>query len=55
MMYLVRHGLDDESYIGGHSNIDLTEVGIKQVEDTGIWIKEDNIGFQNSHIMFCVL
>lgn len=43
MIYLVRHGLDDESYIGGHSNIDLTEVGIKQVEDTGIWIKKNNI------------
>ena len=43
MIYLVRHGLDDESYIGGHSNIGLTEVGIKQVEDTGIWIKENNI------------
>ena len=43
MIYLVRHGLDDESYIGGHSNIDLTEFGIKQVENTGIWLKENNI------------
>ena len=43
MIYLVRHGLDDESYIGGHSNVDLTEIGIKQVENTGIWLKENNI------------
>lgn len=43
MIYLVRHGLDDESYIGGHSNVDLTEIGIKQVENTGLWLKENNI------------
>lgn len=43
MIYFVRHGLDDESYIGGHSNIDLTEFGIKQVENTGMWLKENNI------------
>lgn len=43
MIYLVRHGLDDESYIGGHSNVDLTEIGIKQVENTGLWLKENDI------------
>ncbi len=43
MIYLVRHGLDDESYIGGHSNIDLTNVGINQAKETGIWLKENNI------------
>lgn len=37
MIYLVRHGLDDESYIGGHSNIDLIEEGIIQVNDLGNW------------------
>ena len=43
MIYLVRHGLDDESYIGGHSDIDLTKIGIKQVENAGMWLKENNI------------
>ena len=33
MIYLVRHGLDDESRIGGYSDVGLTKEGIKQVED----------------------
>lgn len=32
MIYLLRHGLDDEDYIGGWSNVDLTKEGIKQVK-----------------------
>lgn len=32
VIYLMRHGLDDEKYIGGWNNIGLTEEGIKQVE-----------------------
>lgn len=32
MIYLLRHGLDDENYIGGWSDISLTEEGIKQVQ-----------------------
>lgn len=32
MIYFLRHGLDDERFIGGHSNIPLTNIGIKQVE-----------------------
>lgn len=43
MIYLIRHGLDDESYIGGHSNVDLIDIGIKQAKETGIWLKENNI------------
>ena len=31
MIYLLRHGLDDESYIGGYSNISLLEEGKRQV------------------------
>ena len=31
MIYLIRHGLDDEKYIGGWSDVDLTIVGRKQV------------------------
>lgn len=38
MIYLVRHGLDDESYIGGWSDIDLTSVGRKQIEETSKFI-----------------
>ena len=32
MIYLLRHGLDNEDYIGGWSNVDLTKEGIKQVK-----------------------
>lgn len=38
MIYLVRHGLDDENYIGGWSNIDLTDIGCKQIEETSKFI-----------------
>lgn len=38
MIYLVRHGLDDESYIGGWSDSDLTSVGRKQIEETSKFI-----------------
>ena len=43
MIYLVRHGLDDEAYIGGHSDIDLTIEGIRQAHNIGIWLKANNI------------
>lgn len=42
MIYLIRHGLDDESFIGGYSNVGLIREGIKQVESSGKWLK-DNI------------
>ena len=32
MIYLMRHGLDDESYVGGYSDVGLVDEGIKQVE-----------------------
>ena len=32
MIYLLRHGLDDEKYIGGWSDVSLVRDGIKQVE-----------------------
>ena len=44
MIYLLRHGLDDESKIGGWSNVCLTEKGVKQVIDAGDFIK-NNITF----------
>lgn len=39
MIYLLRHGLDDERFIGGWSDVDLTKEGIKQVEDVSKYIK----------------
>lgn len=31
MIYLMRHGLDDERFIGGHSDVPLVSKGIEQV------------------------
>ena len=31
MIYFLRHGLDDERYIGGWSEVDLTDEGVEQV------------------------
>ncbi len=45
MIYLLRHGLDDESRIGGYSNVSLTEEGITGVEKARSFI-ESNIEFQ---------
>ena len=45
MIYLVRHGLDDERFIGGYSNISLTLTGIKQVEILRDFIAENNYTF----------
>ena len=40
MIYLMRHGLDDENFIGGWSDIDLTSDGKKQIiESTDFIIK----------------
>lgn len=41
MIYLMRHGQDDESFIGGWSNVDLLPEGIDQVEETANWIKNN--------------
>lgn len=43
MIYLMRHGLDDETFIGGWSNVDLVEEGIEQVNKTAIYMKENDI------------
>lgn len=47
MIYLVRHGKDDESYVGGWSNIDLTSKGREQIKRTALWFKENNIHVNN--------
>ncbi len=41
MIYLLRHGLDDERYVGGHSDVALTSEGIKQVEKSAFYIKNN--------------
>jgi len=41
MIYLIRHGLDDERFIGGYSNVGLTEEGINQIHNSSIWLKEN--------------
>ena len=33
MIYFLRHGLDDEGYIGGWSEVDLVEEGVEQVRE----------------------
>ena len=41
MIYLMRHGQDDENYIGGWSDVNITPIGIKEVENTARWLKEN--------------
>lgn len=43
MIYFLRHGLDDERYIGGWSDVDLIPQGIEQVENTLEKMKKQNI------------
>lgn len=43
MIYLLRHGLDDERFIGGHSNVPLTEEGIQEVEKATEFIIESDL------------
>ena len=45
MIYLLRHGLDDERFIGGHSNVGLTLEGIKQVKKTIEFMKHNKLVF----------
>ena len=39
MIYLLRHGLDDERYIGGWSDVSLTPEGIEQVKNASEFLK----------------
>lgn len=41
MIYLMRHGQDDETYVGGWSNVSLIPEGIKEVQDSAEWIKNN--------------
>lgn len=41
MIYLIRHGKDDKNYIGGWSNISLTDKGKKKIEKNSYWVKDN--------------
>lgn len=41
MIYFMRHGLDDERFIGGWSDVSLTKEGIDQVKKASIFIKNN--------------
>jgi len=45
MIYFIRHGLDDERFIGGWSNISLTPIGRRQVEETIEFLKNQKLEF----------
>ncbi len=42
MIYLLRHGEDDETYIGGHSDVALTNNGILQIQKIADELKNSN-------------
>ncbi len=46
MIYLMRHGQDDESYIGGWSDVSLIEEGVCDVKESALWIK-DNLNIKS--------
>ena len=41
MIYFLRHGLDDEEYVGGHSDGDLVDEGIAQVIKSAFFIRDN--------------
>ncbi|MGN1338388.1 MAG: histidine phosphatase family protein [Candidatus Coprovivens sp.] len=41
MIYLMRHGQDDETYIGGWSDVSLIPEGINDVKVAALWIKNN--------------
>lgn len=45
MIYLIRHGLDDENYIGGYSNAPLIPDGIRQIICTRNFIEKSDLNF----------
>ena len=37
----MRHGQDDEDYIGGWSDVRLIDEGIEDVKNNAVWIKDN--------------
>lgn len=46
MIYLLRHGQDDETYIGGWSKVGLTVLGIEQTKAVATFIKNKNFNIR---------
>lgn len=43
MIYLIRHGLDDERYIGGYSDVNLIKEGVEQIINARNFIIDKNL------------
>ena len=43
MIYLMRHGRDDEDFLGGWSDNELTEDGVLQVKNAALYMLKSNI------------
>ena len=41
MIYLMRHGQDDEKYVGGWSDVSLIDEGRKQVKMSALWMRDN--------------
>ena len=41
MIYFLRHGLDDERYIGGWSDVSLVDSGRKEILDAYLWMRNN--------------
>lgn len=41
MIYLMRHGQDDETYVGGWSDVSLLPAGEEEVKQSALWIKDN--------------
>lgn len=47
MIYLLRHGQDDEKYVGGWSDTDLTIEGRKQIENMAAYLNNNEFNIYN--------
>ena len=45
MIYFIRHGLDDERFIGGWSDVGLTPIGRRQVLEAINFLKKQKLKF----------
>lgn len=41
MIYLMRHGQDNEDFVGGWSDVDLISTGILEVNEAALWLKDN--------------
>ncbi len=41
MIYLMRHGQDDETYVGGWSDVSLLPEGEEEVKSSALWIRDN--------------